>query len=51
VVGANTWYLTTAGSVRGVLKVRRGVVQEVGIADARQVRTRRATGRFLRSFG
>lgn len=32
-VGANTWYLVAAGRSIGVLKVRHGQIQEIGIAD------------------
>ena len=46
-VGANVWYVIGDG---GVLKVRRGRVEEVGIADAALTRTRSATLRFLASF-
>jgi hypothetical protein len=49
-VGANVWYLVRDGRVAGVLKVRRGVIDEVGIADKSLVSTHRAAGRFLRSF-
>ena len=50
-VGLNTWYLAPNGSSRGVLKVRRGKIQEVGIANNKTLtRTRAAARRFLRSF-
>jgi len=49
-VGLNWWYLAPNGSSRGVLKVRHGVIEEVGIANARLTRTRRAARRFLESF-
>jgi ABC-2 type transport system ATP-binding protein len=49
-VGLNFWYLVPDGRAVGVLKVRRGTIQEVGIAEARFVRTRRAARLFLRSF-
>jgi pimeloyl-ACP methyl ester carboxylesterase len=49
-VGRNTWYLTRTGASRGVLKVRRGRIEEVGIADGRLTRTRSAARRFLGSF-
>lgn len=49
-VGLNGWYLVANGSSRGVLKVRHGVIEEVGIADPVLTRTRRASLRFLRSF-
>jgi len=32
-IGRNRWYVLPAGASRGVLKVRRGVIQEVGIAN------------------
>jgi hypothetical protein len=49
-VGANDWYLTVNGSSRGVLKVRAGIVEEVGIADRALTRNRRSDRAFLRSF-
>ncbi|MDQ6834754.1 MAG: hypothetical protein M3016_01055 [Actinomycetota bacterium] len=49
-VGKNTWYLLPGARSSDVLKVRRGRVQEVGIANRRLTRTRRVAGRFLRSF-
>ncbi|HEX3831315.1 MAG TPA: prolyl oligopeptidase family serine peptidase, partial [Solirubrobacteraceae bacterium] len=49
-VGQNRWYLVAEPGSRGVLKVRSGVVQEIGIADARLTRDRQAARRFLRSF-
>ena len=45
-VGANTWYLIAAGRSRGVLKVRHGVIQEVGITY-RSLTARRAAARRL----
>jgi len=32
-VGANTWYLLPDGPVLGVLKVRHGLIEEIGITD------------------
>jgi hypothetical protein len=49
-VGRNTWYLTPNGSSRGVLKVRHGIIEEIGIADKRLTASRRAARRFLRTF-
>jgi ABC-2 type transport system ATP-binding protein len=49
-VGLNDWYLAPDGRVRAVLKVRRGTVQEVGIANLGLTTSRRATARFLRAF-
>jgi alpha-glucosidase len=50
-VGGNTWYLVSGRSSTGVLKVSRGVVGEVGIADRRLTAARGEAIRFLRSFG
>jgi hypothetical protein len=49
-VGLNFWYLTPSRRVHGVLKVRHGRVQEIGIANGRLTRTRSSTARFLRTF-
>lgn len=49
-VGRNDWYLAPDGSVRAVLKVRRGIVEEVGIANPSLTTPRRSAARFLRSF-
>jgi hypothetical protein len=49
-VGKNRWYLVAEPGSRGVLKVRGGVIQEIGIADARLTRNRAAARRFFRSF-
>jgi len=49
-VGLNWWYLAPNGSSRGVLKVRHGVIDEVGIATARLTQSRPASRRFLKSF-
>jgi hypothetical protein len=49
-VGRNFWYLTPGRQVRGVLKVRRGRIQEVGIAQKRLSTTRAQDRRFFRSF-
>ena len=32
-IGLNWWYLTPDGSSRGVLKVRHGVIEAIGVAD------------------
>jgi len=50
VVGANTWYLAPNGPGRVILKVRHGIVVEIGIASAGLTRHRRSTHRFLTSF-
>ncbi len=49
-VGLNWWYLAPGGRSNGVLKVRHGVIQEVGIADERLTTKRRAAHRFFTSF-
>jgi len=49
-VGANDWYLAPFGSARAVLKVRHGVVEEIGITYKWLTASRRADSRFLRSF-
>jgi hypothetical protein len=49
-VGRNTWYLFADGRSRGVFKVRRGTIEEIGIASPTLTRTRRADFFFLRSF-
>ena len=49
-IGLNWWYLTPNGSSRGVLKVRHGVIEEIGIADRRLTQSRPAARRFLDSF-
>jgi hypothetical protein len=50
VVGLNTWYLAPGTDSRGVLKVRHGVIEEVGIANRRLTASRVAARRFLKSF-
>ncbi len=49
-IGANTWYLTPAGHSRGVVKVRHGVIQEVGIVARSLTGSRKAQRRLLSSF-
>jgi hypothetical protein len=49
-VGRNTWYLAPNGRSHAVLKVRHGIVEELGIADRRLTASRRADRRFLNSF-
>jgi ABC-2 type transport system ATP-binding protein len=48
-IGLNRWYLAPAGRAQGVLKVRHGQVQEVGIANS-ALTGRRLARRFLSSF-
>jgi hypothetical protein len=49
-VGLNYWYLARFGASRAVLKVRHGIVEEIGIADARLTAKRSSAFRFIRSF-
>jgi hypothetical protein len=49
-VGLNTWYLAPDRRCTDVLKVRRGIVEEIGIGDKRLTRSRRADRAFLSSF-
>lgn len=46
-IGRNRWYVMGAGRSRDVLKVHRGVIEELGIADRRLTSNRRAARRFL----
>jgi hypothetical protein len=50
VVGLNRWYLVADGSACGVIKVRHGVIQEVGIADRWLTTPRARARRLLSSF-
>jgi hypothetical protein len=50
VIGRNTWYLAPVGAATAVLKVRRGLVQEVGIGVKLLTGGRAAQRRFLTSF-
>jgi endoglycosylceramidase len=50
-VGANTWYLVPDGPVRGVLKVRHGAIQEIGITDALFGSSHHEAAIFFSSFG
>jgi hypothetical protein len=49
-IGLNDWYIVPGRVANGVLKVRHGVAQEVGIADKRVTRDRKAQLSFLTSF-
>ena len=46
-IGLNDWYIAPDGRSRGVLKVRHGVIQEVGIANRALTPNRAAAARFL----
>jgi beta-glucosidase len=50
VIGVNRWYLLRFGAGRGVLKVRDGIVEEIGIATASLTRNRHQDKVFLASF-
>ena len=41
-IGRNRWYVLPAGRSRGVLKVRHGVIEEIGIANRSLTRGRGA---------
>lgn len=49
-IGKNYWYLAHNGAATAVFKVRKGIVQEVGIADNRLTTTRAAERMLMRSF-
>jgi hypothetical protein len=49
-LGLNTWYLVGDGPSRGVLKVRHGVILEIGIANKQLTTGTRATIRFFKAF-
>jgi hypothetical protein len=49
-IGLNYWYLAPNGASTGILKVRHGIVEEIGIADRRLTRGRKAQRTFLTSF-
>jgi beta-glucosidase len=50
-LGPNVWYVVANGSSRGVLKVRHGIVQEVGIAAPSLAGTLTLARRLLSAFG
>jgi hypothetical protein len=49
-IGLNDWYLAPAGAATAVLKVRYGIVEEIGIGDRTLTRGRTAERAFLHSF-
>ena len=49
-IGRNSWYVFRGQTATAILKVRHGVVQEVGIASRYLTSTREAQTRFLHSF-
>jgi hypothetical protein len=49
-IGKNYWYLGPTGSSMAILKVRHGIVEELGIGDKVLLRGRKAQQAFLHSF-
>jgi hypothetical protein len=49
-IGPTTWYLTRGAQAAGVLEVRHGLVQRIGIADRRLTATRASARRLLSAF-
>jgi hypothetical protein len=49
-VGLNDWYIAAGKPVDGVLKVRHGLIQEIGVANRRFLSGRSAQRHFLTSF-
>jgi hypothetical protein len=49
-IGANDWYITANGKSHGVIRVRHGVIEEVGIANKFLTRNYLAARHFLRSL-
>jgi hypothetical protein len=49
-IGANDWYLASTQGATAVLKVRHGIVEEIGIADRALTSTRAAERALLTSF-
>ncbi len=50
-VGLNYWYIAPGTQANGVLKVRHGIIYEVGIIDKQLTQNRNAQRRVLTSFG
>lgn len=49
-VGSNYWYISPAKPANGVLKVRHGIIQEVGLANAQLTANRAAQKRLFDGF-
>ena len=49
-IGANDWYIAPAGAASAVLKVRAGIVQEIGIAAKPLTTTHKADRQLMTSF-
>jgi YVTN family beta-propeller protein len=50
-IGVNDWYIAPGYTSNGVLKVRHGKIQEIGLASKRLTTGRGAQVRFMLSFG
>jgi hypothetical protein len=51
VIGANTWYFAARPGANGIIKVRHGVVYEIGLASKPLTKTPKAQHAFITSFG
>lgn len=49
-IGANLWYLAHASRFTEALKVRHGIVAEIGIADSELTQTPRSQSALMHSF-
>jgi hypothetical protein len=49
--GGNTWYIVRDGAANGVMRVHKGVVEEVGVVPRQLVSTASRARTFFRSFG
>ena len=49
-VGGSEWYIASGAAANGILKVRHGVIQEIGIADRSITHGRKAQLTFLTGF-
>jgi hypothetical protein len=49
-IGRNYWYMARDGSSTAVLKVRHGIVEEIGSANRQLTESRKAQRSFMNSF-
>lgn len=49
-LGPNYWYVVPGDAADGILKVRHGIVEEVGVADRQLLSTRTGQWELLRNF-
>jgi hypothetical protein len=49
-VGRNDWYFAANGSSNAIFKVRRGLIQEIGVANKALTHGKKAQRNFLHSF-